>query len=115
MDNSIIWCSKQVGGGGGGGGGGASVVGGGSGGWGCYPPPPKWRKLMRKLKKESKRLCWSSNSRGPAFDCYYDPLSYAQNFDRASSSSDSSSGHLYAFSARFAVARPPPPPQIATS
>ncbi|XP_031474035.1 uncharacterized protein LOC116246344 [Nymphaea colorata] len=85
---------------------------------GCYLPPPNWRKLVRKLKKQSRCLCSeaTAGSRPAAFHCHYDPMSYAQNFDRGLSAAGSEdSDHFRAFSARFVMTPPPktPPPQLA--
>lgn len=62
------------------------------------------RRLMRKLKKHSNRILCMATGSVAAFDCHYDPLSYARNFDH----DDGSSHSLYVFSSRFAaVAKPP--------
>ena len=65
---------------------------------------------MRKLKKQSnKLLCMAATTRPAAFDCHYDPLSYARNFDHGGGcGGDDSSHFLYTFSSRFVAAAKQP-------
>ncbi|XP_020586291.1 uncharacterized protein LOC110028684 [Phalaenopsis equestris] len=70
------------------------------------------RRLVRKLKKQSRMLCTAG--RTPAavcgtaggdaasFQCQYDPLSYSRNFDGCCALDDDSSHSYYTFSSRFA-------------
>ncbi|KAL3616722.1 hypothetical protein CASFOL_039116 [Castilleja foliolosa] len=57
---------------------------------------------MRRLKKRSKRL-HPSASRQSSFQCRYDPLSYALNFDTSGPGDyrDEDYYKFYAFSSRF--------------
>ncbi|KAE7995931.1 hypothetical protein FH972_000688 [Carpinus fangiana] len=63
------------------------------------------KKLLRKLKRQSKSL--RATSRQSSFQCRYDPLSYSLNFDPSGSGSllDEDYHHFYSFSSRF-VANP---------
>ncbi|XP_020678628.1 uncharacterized protein LOC110096842 [Dendrobium catenatum] len=65
------------------------------------------RRLVRKLKKQSKMLCTATavcRTAGDtaSFQCQYDPLSYSRNFDGCSALDDDSSHFYYTFSSRFA-------------
>lgn len=61
-------------------------------------------KLVKKLKKRSKKLCWSNRHQSSSFQCRYDPMSYSLNFDTTGSGGnflDEDYYKFYAFSSRF--------------
>lgn len=64
-------------------------------------------KLVRKLKKHVREFIGgaSRKSASSSFQCRYDPLSYALNFDTSSCLDDEDYYQFYAFSSRF-VAHP---------
>ncbi|XP_042443974.1 uncharacterized protein LOC122029083 [Zingiber officinale] len=61
------------------------------------------RKLMRKLRKQSKKLC--AATKPTTFRFHYDPLSYSRNFDGSGFGTeiddDSFESFYYSFSSRF--------------
>ncbi|KAK8970949.1 hypothetical protein KSP40_PGU019141 [Platanthera guangdongensis] len=65
------------------------------------------RRLVRKLKKQTKLLCAAAGGSlasggGASFQCQYDPLSYSRNFDGGCALDEDSSRFYYTFSSRFA-------------
>lgn len=68
------------------------------------------KKLVRKLKKQSRMVRAAASSR-PSLGSSYDPQSYSLNFDSSGWGSFLDGDHyqFHAFSSRF-IANPPPPP-----
>ncbi|XP_042443079.1 uncharacterized protein LOC122028129 [Zingiber officinale] len=66
------------------------------------------RKLMRKLRKQSKKLC--AATKPTTFRFHYDPLSYSRNFDGSGFGTeiddDSFESFYYSFSSRFVDCTP---------